>query len=91
MASFDIGNLVTVEATFSDKDGAPTNTTAEFRYKDPDGTVTIEASPTNTGTGVYESDVDLTMAGIWHWRWSGTGVVQAALEGHITVNKTQFP
>jgi len=91
VADFDIGNLVTVQATFSDKDDVPTDTTAVFKYKGPDDVTVTDNSPANTDTGTYESDVDLTEAGVWHWRWSGTGVVQAALEGYITVKPTQFP
>lgn len=87
---FDIGDEVTVTASFTDKDGGaadPTITT--FKVLSPLGVLTF---PTvyQTGTGEYYASFVVTRRGIWGFHFQGTGAVQAAGESTVDVRKSRF-
>lgn len=94
MADHDIGDVVRLDATFTDEAGAAV---------DP-ATITFElTSPSSaTTTYVHGTDVELVRdelgkfhvlaapdaAGVWLYRWESTGVAQAAEEDSFYVRST---
>ncbi len=88
---YDIGDRVTLQATFSDEDGIPTNPgTVVCKVKDPAG-ATATPSATEYATGVWRAQVDLDQEGTWYYRFEGTTPVVAAGEGQLYTKPTQFP
>ncbi len=50
-----------------------------------------DAELVKSATGVYHVDVDADEAGIWRYRFeSGSGVGQAATEGHFKVRNSYY-
>ena len=88
----DIGDRVTLTATFTDSAGdavAPTAVT--LKVLDPSGNTTTTTSGfTNDSTGVYSYDVDIDEAGVWHYNFAGTGNAVAADEGEFRVSESVF-
>lgn len=86
---YDIGDLVTLSATFKNNAGTLTDpTTVIFRIKDPSGTVT-SPSPIKDSTGLYHYDLSITLAGTYWYHFEGTGLCQDAEEAYFTVRKSQ--
>lgn len=93
--SFDIGDAVTVSATFTDRDGAAADpSTVTLRIKKPDDTVTVvnQGSLTNeSAVGAWSYTVTIDQAGQWWVRWEGTGTVTAAEEEMFYVRARKVP
>lgn len=90
---YDIGDVVTVTATFLNRQGASADPTdVVCRIKDPEGLVTTVAMAdlANPVVGEWEHDVAATKAGKWHYRFEGTGAVTAASEGVFAVRESAF-
>ena len=94
MATFDVGDLVRVSASFVNTSGSladparvyckyklPSNSTASFAYG--------SASELNKdATGAYHIDISISEAGTWYYRfWSGSGAGQTAGEALFQVRK----
>ena len=88
---YDVGDRVTIQATFTDENSVLTDPdTVQLEIKNPAGTVTTP-SVSNPSTGVYEGSVLFDADGLWWYRWEGTGTVDAAEEGSMSVRESQFP
>lgn len=90
--TYDIGDQVTLQATFRNLAGALTNPTATtLKYKDPAGNVTTvnDGDLTTASTGIKTYAVVVDEAGQWWYRFSGSGAVVAAEEGSFTVRPQQ--
>lgn len=91
--TWDIGDQITVVATFTDADGVLTNpTTVTCSHRSPSGVEVTGAAPTaNPATGVFHYTLPVfTETGPWAWRIKGTAGLIAAVEGVVTVRKTKF-
>lgn len=94
--AYDVGDRVRLTHTFTNADGANTDpTTIVFKFKTPAGVTTtytygVNAELTKVSTGVYRVFISLSAAGIWRYRIEGTGVLEAANEDAIHVNRSFF-
>lgn len=91
---YDIGDEVTMQATFRNEDGDLTTPTATtLRYMDPSGNVTVvnNAALTSGGTGIKKYAITVDEEGDWFFRFTGTGAVTAAEEGRFKVRPQQVP
>lgn len=86
MTTYDIGDQVQVQATFTDSAGTVTNTTVVLTVERPDGTVST-VSTTNPSTGVYRGTVTVDAEGHWHYRFGGSGTIIAAEVGEFYVRR----
>lgn len=92
--SYNIGDLIRVQATFKDIGGTvvdPTNIT--LKVKVPAGTVSTFYYPgtvTRVSTGVYYYDFPITASGTHYYNWAGTGAYTVADESSFEVVSTQF-
>lgn len=96
MNAYQVGDLVHLTVSFVNSVGTPTDPTAitctvKLRYVGTTTTYTYAGGTvTKTGTGEYYVDFTPTTEGIWDYRWTGTGTVQAAVEGAFNVPDSQF-
>lgn len=90
---FDIGDLITLRATFRENvDSAPTEadpTLVVCRVKKPDGNVSTPAVTNDAGLGKFSVEVALDQAGTWRYRFEGTGAVIAAGERRFRVRRSE--
>lgn len=89
--AFDIGDRLTLTASFRDADGEladPSEVTLDVLS--PDGTVT-RIDVDSASTGVWTGTVDPDTSGRWVYRWVGTGAVVAAEEGSFSVRRRRVP
>lgn len=90
MATYDRGDLVRLQATFSIS-GVPTDPTSVTLYiRQPSGVLTtlvygVDAGIIKVSTGVYRYDYDASAMGAVTYRWAGTGAAQAAEQGSLFV------
>jgi hypothetical protein len=83
MSIYEVGDLVTLQATFTSIDGVNTDpTTITLSVQDPGGTITTYtyagAAVTKFATGIFRYTLSITLSGTYVYRWKGTGTVQAA-------------
>lgn len=91
MSSFDIGDRLTITATFRDQADTLINPTAvTLTVLSPDGVPTVLV-PTMSSTGVWTATFAPDMAGTWNYRWGGTGALVAAEEGTFTIRRRAVP
>jgi hypothetical protein len=94
MNTYDVGDLVRIDATFTVDATATDPTTVICRVKAPDGTVSAKTYGTDaevvkeSTAGVYHLDIDITQRGTWRYRWEGTGAAQGAEEGRFDVRRS---
>lgn len=88
-AEYEVGDRVRLAAAFTVNGTATDPTTVTFTVKKPDGTTTINNTPSHDSTGNYHIDVDLDMAETWYWRVAGTGTATAAGEQALFVKHSQ--
>lgn len=92
---YDVGDLVTVSAAFTDVNGDPADPAAvSLAFEDPAGTVTTYVFGTDPevvkdSVGNYHVDIDADSAGDWHYRWIATGAGQGAQIGQFAVKPRQ--
>ena len=90
MSVYNIGNKVTMRATFKDENGALADPdSVVLKLKTPVG-VESTVAPTKDATGLYHYDKVVDASGVWHYRWVGVGTVDAAGEAFFTVKKSAF-
>lgn len=85
--TYDIGDRVTLSATFTE-DGAavdPDTVTCYVKHEDAASRTTVSSS--KVGTGSYEAQVDPSTPGRWYYRFEGTGEYMAAAEGSFIVSR----
>jgi hypothetical protein len=93
---FDIGDVVELQATFTDKNGAPVDPgTVKVTFKRPSGVETtltygVDEQVTKASPRIYTYSTSLDQSGIWYYRWQGTGMNAAAAVGEFEVRKTPF-
>ena len=88
---YDIGDIVTVDATFRDEDGALASpATVEAHIKKPDGSV-VELTPSEDSEGVFSAEVEPDTAGDWWYSFDGEGGLQASEERRFVVRQRQVP
>lgn len=92
----DLGDLVRVEATFTDAatDAAIDPTAVKLSYRTPGGTTTTlvygtDAALVKDGVGEYHVDIDANAAGTWYYRWWSTGTGQAAKEEQFVIREAR--
>lgn len=84
--SYHVGDIVTIEAVWTDSAGVATDPAAVFcQYQDPSGvSVTLtygtDAALVRDSAGNYHVDIDAGEAGYWYYRFYSTGSGQAASE-----------
>ena len=86
--NYEVGDLVTLQATFTSIDGVVTDpTTVTLSVQDPGGTITAYTyaggDVTRFAAGIYRYALSITTSGQWVYRWVGTGSVQAASSDSI--------
>jgi hypothetical protein len=90
LGTYDVGDGVRVTTQFKNLAGTLTNpTVVTCQVKDPSGTITTP-TPTLSSAGIYYTDITLSTNGNWYVRFAGTGLVIAAVEGHIKVLESNF-
>jgi|WetSurMetagenome_2_1015567.scaffolds.fasta_scaffold284039_3 hypothetical protein len=99
MNKYDVGDLVQSTAAFANNNGVATDpTTVVFKHKDPSGNIasfTYGGTASNTAltkltTGTYALSWTLDEEGLWCYRWEGSGTIQAAEEGMLSVKDSAF-
>lgn len=93
MNSYDVGNLVEVDAEFEDLEGGPINPNDVIcLVQDPAGDETVidTADLGNPEVGRWTHEIDLDQSGIWYYRFNGADTPQAAKEGWLYVKRSQF-
>jgi hypothetical protein len=94
MSRHHVGDLVTLQATFTTLDGVNADpTTIAVCVRDPGGTITTYTyagnEVTKAATGVFRYGLSIIVSGVWVYRWVGTGSVQvASADQTITVEAT---
>lgn len=103
---YDLGDEVTLIATFKDSTGALANPDPVlFSYREPDGTLVTKTQWTqavpgpdiaNVSPGVFRTKVLITKSGGYYaWRWQGKGAVPASTESTpdtaLKVRTSGFP
>lgn len=103
---YDVGDEVTLVATFKDASGALANPDPVlFSYKEPDGTIVAKTQWTqavpgpdivNVSTGIFKTKVLITKSGGYYaWKWQGKGAVPAVRESDadtaLKVRTSGFP
>ena len=93
---YQVGDSVTLQATFSSLTGVPTDpTTVSVKVLDPSGTTNTYTfaggAVTKSATGIYQYVLSITMAGRYTYKWFGTGTVAAASpDNEIVAQATVF-
>ena len=97
MNTYEIGDMVTVKATFRDRNRVLTDPTiVTLRIRTPAGTTLTYVYPNipvvKDSVGVYHADVDTSLfsSGLWVYNWSGTGNAQAADEKQFQTRASVF-
>lgn len=90
MASYHIGDTITLSCTFKNASAVNTDpTTISLTIQDPSGndaTYTYAlAQLTRSAAGIYTYDLAVDEQGVWEYRWVGTGTVGQADQGSLTV------
>lgn len=91
---YDIGDIVRLEATFTDTGAAYLDPTLVTFTVLPPNSTGIEVTSASTdvihpSTGVYYYDQLATLPGTWNYRSHSTGIGQSAGEGWFTVRHSQ--
>jgi hypothetical protein len=97
MATYDVGDKISLTALFKNSSATLTDpTVTKLRYEDPSGnetTLTYGTDPASsidkTATGTFVAYLTLDEAGTWYYRWIGTGAVVAQEEGTFDVRAGQ--
>ena len=93
--TYDVGQEVRSNVTFT-VGGVDTDpTTITFRYLDPAGNATawvfgVDPEVVQDAVGQYHADWTLDEEGGWYYRWEGTGTVIAAAERYFEVRESKF-
>ena len=93
---YDVNDLVRCSGAFTNSAGTAIDpTTVKFKFKTPDGTITIythgtDAQLVKDSTGNYHVDVNANAVGTWSYRFESSGTGQAAKEVTFEVKKTAF-
>jgi hypothetical protein len=95
MGVYQIGDAVTLQASFESLAGVLTDPTAvTLSVIDPAGvttTYTLVSGVTKVADGVFQCVVTPALVGRWVYKWAGTGAVQAASpDTYFVVQPTQF-
>jgi len=87
-ATYDIGDVVTMQAIFTDAGELVEPTTVTCYVKAP-GRARVEADVTgpDVDTSAYTAEVEPDVNGTWHFRFEGTGDYEAAEEGVFSVRQ----
>jgi hypothetical protein len=86
-ATYDIGDVETMQAIFTDG-GEVVEPTAVVCYVKAPGRAREERDVTGPdGDGAYQAEVEPDVNGTWHFRFEGTGAYEAAEEGVFAVRK----
>jgi hypothetical protein len=94
--AYDIGDVVELEATFTNTSGGGVDPTAvKLTVRQPDGTETtytygVDSGVTSPSAGLYRFSLSLTAAGRWYYRWQGIGLAAAAEFTEFRVRETPF-
>lgn len=86
--TYQIGNIIRLQGTFRDANGALANATITLRVKLPDGTITAYTTATgvlNPSTGIYTYDLNDLTHGEYYYRWEAAGAFIAAEERNFRV------
>lgn len=88
--SYDLGDIVRLEAAFL-VGTTPTNpTTTTVKVKDPAGVVTdLTAQLTTPTTGTKRLDYPIATSGEYWYRFTGTGTAEASEEGRFYARARQ--
>lgn len=95
MATYDVGALVKLSATYVNEAGRALDPDQVFlQVKFPNGTIqtfVYGVDPiVRDGVGAYHYEVSASVAGTFYYRWYSTGAGQAARETFFAVNRSQF-
>lgn len=88
-AQYDIGDKITLEASFTDAGVLVDPTTVSCIVRSPSDEIT-ERDVTGEA-GHYTAEIEPNEAGTWWYRFEGTGAYQAAEEGEFAVRLRRVP
>ena len=91
--TYDKGDGVRLQATFTVSSVNTDPTTVTLRVKDAGGTITVYVHPasiTKLVTGIYYKDISVSNDGVWYYRFEGTGACEAAGEYSFIVRTSEF-
>jgi len=94
-ASFDSGDLLTLQATFTVNGINVDPVQVNFYTMNPAGVVAVYVYGTHRtvrklSTGRYQIALALAAEGDWHWRWQGVGDCTAVIDGRVYVRDGVF-
>lgn len=84
-----VGDEATIVATFTLNSTGTNPDNVSAQTITPAG-VTANVSPTASGNGIYYFNLYLAAEGVHYWQVAGSGTVNAAVYGEITVRDTPF-
>jgi hypothetical protein len=79
MATYDVGDIAILTATFTPTDGETLPVSVEATVKEPDGTTSAGSVTYDDETGEAEVRVSLDTAGVWWVRFQGLNGANASL------------
>ena len=88
MATYDRGDLVRLQASFSVGGVATDPASVTLYIRQPSGALItlvygVDAGIVKTGTGAYRYDYDANTMGPVTYRWAGTGAAQEIGRAHV--------
>lgn len=87
---YNVGDVSRISAAFKNASAVLADpTTVVFTVASPEGVVTTPAV-VHDSTGLYHADVSLNKSGKWYYRVTGTGAIQAANKGSLSVEHPDF-
>lgn len=90
MNTYDLGDRVVVEGSFTVNDIAADPTATTLTVHEPDGTETVYtygvgATVVRDSAGEFHANLDPDLVGLWQYRWVGTGAAAAASRNEFRV------
>jgi hypothetical protein len=88
--TFDIGDVVELEASFSEDGVAVDPGTVSCTVQPPNGGKDAQLTPEVSGSGgTYTTSIEITQSGTWHYAFDGTPPHKASEEGVFKVRARQ--
>jgi hypothetical protein len=89
-ATYDIGDIVVMQAIFTDGGELVEPTTVKCYVKPPgQSRVEVDVIGPDDETSAYTAEAEPDVKGTWYYRFEGTGGYEAAEEGVFSVRKQQ--
>lgn len=87
-STYDYGDVVRVQGTFTDSSGAPADPAqVHIWIKAPSSTVFVSTAPQNPTVGTFFEDYEITSTGQFYFRIFSDGSLQNSEEGMFRVRR----